>query len=97
MTAKPFADTNIATRIGWWMQDFVCTAFWQAMRKHFMPPLAGEALPASLLDRFDAADLCGRLTQALCFLAPEPLADQLMRGSSPLPHRMPIAAARDDA
>jgi hypothetical protein len=54
----------------WWTSDFSRTPFWQAMRKRFMPPVAGEQLPASLLDRFDAADLCERLTQALRFLAP---------------------------
>ncbi len=54
----------------WWTRDFPRTSFWQAMRSRFMPPISGELLPQSLLDRFDAADLRERLTQALCFLAP---------------------------
>lgn len=54
----------------WWTGDFLRTRFWQAMRSRFMPPLAGEQLPASLLERFDAVNLCDRLTKALRFVCP---------------------------
>jgi hypothetical protein len=54
----------------WWTKDFPRTAFWQAMRSRFMPPVSADLLPQSLLDRFDAADLCERLIQALRFVCP---------------------------
>jgi len=54
----------------WWRQDFPSTPFWQAMRAQFMPPLAIERLPQSLLDRFDADAMTDRLSQALRWIAP---------------------------
>jgi hypothetical protein len=54
----------------WWTSDFPRTPFWQTMRSRFMPPLAGGQLPASLLERFDAVNLCDRLTKALRFVCP---------------------------
>ena len=33
----------------WWREDFPSTPFWQSMRERFMPPLAIERLPQSLL------------------------------------------------
>ena len=54
----------------WWRQDFPSTPFWQSMRARFMPPLATERLPKSLLDRFDGDAMSDRLTQALRWIAP---------------------------
>lgn len=54
----------------WWRQDFPSTPFWQSMRARFMPPLATERLPQSLLDRFDGDALSDRLTQTLRWIAP---------------------------
>jgi hypothetical protein len=54
----------------WWTSDFLRTPFWQAMRSQFMPPLAGEQLPASLIDRFDAVSARERLVQTLRFVSP---------------------------
>jgi hypothetical protein len=54
----------------WWRQDFPSTAFWQSMRARFMPPLAIERLPQSVLERFDGKAITERLTQALRWIAP---------------------------
>ena len=54
----------------WWGEDFLATPFWRSVRARFMPPVAIEGLPASLLERFTAGELPERLTQALRFMAP---------------------------
>jgi hypothetical protein len=53
----------------WWTQQLPLTKFWQAASAHFMPPVATEQIPASLLERFvgNAADVLLRL---LVFLTP---------------------------
>jgi hypothetical protein len=33
----------------WWRETFVASAFWRGARGRFMPPVASETLPASLL------------------------------------------------
>ena len=53
----------------WWRETFVATRFWRAARARLGVPVAEEALPASLLERF-AGDEAARLVQALRFLAP---------------------------
>ncbi len=53
----------------WWRETFVVTAFWRGAQGHFMPPVAIETLPASLLERF-AGDERTRLLHTLAFLAP---------------------------
>lgn len=53
----------------WWRETFVTSAFWRGAQSRFMPPVAIEALPASLLERF-AGDERTRLLHALVFLAP---------------------------
>lgn len=53
----------------WWLDEFVDTRFWVTGRSRFMPPLAPEALPASLLERFEGPDLPSQLAAALHFLA----------------------------
>lgn len=53
----------------WWRATFVASAFWRGAQGRFMPPVATETLPASLLERF-AGDARTRLRHALVFLAP---------------------------
>lgn len=54
----------------WWRQTFVASAFWRGGRGRFMPPVAVDTLPASLLSRFAGADEQTRLVQTLRFLGP---------------------------
>jgi hypothetical protein len=58
----------------WWTEDFRRTPFWRAARSRFMPPIAVEQLPASLLERFDVSTPMERLAQALRFVSPMSLA-----------------------
>ncbi len=53
----------------WWRETFVASAFWRGARGRFMPPVASETLPSSLLERF-AGDERTRLLHALVFLTP---------------------------
>ena len=61
----------------WWSEDFLRMPFWQAVRSRFMPPLPIRQLPASLLDRFDAANPVDRLAQVLRFLSPLSIATMI--------------------
>ena len=54
----------------WWRATFVASAFWRGVKGRFMPPVAVDRLPASLLERFAAADERTRVLQTLAFLAP---------------------------
>lgn len=54
----------------WWLEVFAGSPFWKAASARFMPPVDGEALPGSLLERFSAADAGGRLIALLRFLSP---------------------------
>ena len=54
----------------WWLRGFVDTPFFKPARGRFMPPLETAALPASLVRRFDSADLPSCLVAVLRFLAP---------------------------
>ena len=64
----------------WWRDTFTATPFWRIARAGFMPPVAHERLPASLLDRFDVMPEAGvqvvadeereRLVALLRFIAP---------------------------
>jgi hypothetical protein len=53
----------------WWREAFAESAFWEAARAAFMPPVEAGLLPASLLDRF-AGDGETRLLGLLRFLGP---------------------------
>ena len=53
----------------WWRDEFPQTPFWQATGARFMPPVATENGPASLLERF-AGDAEGALLRLLVFLSP---------------------------
>jgi hypothetical protein len=37
----------------WWLETFTATPFWRAKSSLFMPPVAPDHLPASLLGRFE--------------------------------------------
>jgi len=53
----------------WWREGFTATRFWQLARARLMPPVDGEHLPASLLDRFTGDDT-DRLIALLRFIGP---------------------------
>lgn len=54
----------------WWQNDFQRTAFWQSVRERFMPQVAAETLPQSLLTRFQGPTSPERLIQLLRFVCP---------------------------
>ena len=54
----------------WWTEAFVVTPLWLAGCGAFMPPVDTGALPASLLERFVAADPSTRLIGLLRWLRP---------------------------
>lgn len=53
----------------WWRETFVSTAVWQVIRATLRQPVATDALPASLLERF-AGDAQGRFLSLLRSLGP---------------------------
>lgn len=54
----------------WWLEEFVQTPFWRAASGVFMPPVAADLLPASLLSRFAGDELVTPVIQCLRFLSP---------------------------
>lgn len=54
----------------WWQRDFQRTAFWQSVRERLRSPVAAEALPRSLLERFQGAGYRERLEELLRFVRP---------------------------
>lgn len=54
----------------WWQRDFQRTSFWQSVRERFVPQVAAEALPQSLLERFQGPTCHERLEQLLRFVSP---------------------------
>ena len=54
----------------WWRKDFQETRFWQSVVSRFMPPLAGDLLPHSLLERFQGPGCLERMAQLLRFVCP---------------------------
>jgi len=54
----------------WWREPFVASRFWRATRGRLIPPVAEEALPSSLLERFAQTTPPGRLLAMLRFLMP---------------------------
>lgn len=54
----------------WWCGTFPSTRFWRSVGGQFMPPVAIQQLPQSLLERFEASAPSDRLEQALRFVAP---------------------------
>jgi hypothetical protein len=54
----------------WWRHAFDKTIFWQSSRSRFMPPVATDQLPASLLARFQADLATNQMRLLLSFLTP---------------------------
>ncbi len=54
----------------WWREVFPTTPFWQSMRERFIPPVATDRLPASVLEHFKSESISDRLTLALRWIAP---------------------------
>lgn len=54
----------------WWQQDFQRTVFWHSVRERFVAPVSAEALPQSLLERFQGPSSHERLIQLLRFVCP---------------------------
>lgn len=54
----------------WWQKDFQRTVFWQSVRERFVPQVPAEALPRSLLARFEGSTCHERLVQLLRFISP---------------------------
>ena len=54
----------------WWQKDFQRTAFWQSVRERFVPQVPAEALPQSLLARFEGPSGPERVLQLLRFISP---------------------------
>lgn len=54
----------------WWQRDFQRTAFWHSVRDRFAVPVSAEALPQSLLARFQGPSCHERLIQLLRFVCP---------------------------
>jgi hypothetical protein len=55
--------------LAWWRQDFVESLCWKTVCARFMPPVAIETLPASILERFKGPDLPWQLVALLKLLA----------------------------
>lgn len=53
----------------WWLEEFAGSRFWRAMGGRFIPPVARDALPWSLLERF-GGDAQEHVLALLRFLAP---------------------------
>ncbi|MFH1605231.1 MAG: hypothetical protein ABIH03_15155, partial [Pseudomonadota bacterium] len=53
----------------WWRAQFPLTPLWRAACARFMPPVATDMFPASLLERF-AGDAEESLMRLLIFLSP---------------------------
>jgi len=68
--AVPVPRQTMRRWLLWWTTEFVSTPLWVAMHGAFLPPIAVWRLPASLLERFTAADEPARLLALLRALAP---------------------------
>jgi len=54
----------------WWRNAFDQTVFWQSSRSRFMPPVATDQLPTSLIERFQASAAADQMCLLLRFLTP---------------------------
>lgn len=54
----------------WWREIFPTTSFWRGAKARFMPPVAADELPASLIERFSKGDELRPLGLVLTFLSP---------------------------
>ena len=77
----------------WWRTTFARSAFWQAARSRFQPPISATALPLRLLDRFPG-DLRAQLVALLRFLAPITTSSASLSRVTSDPQRMHAARPR---
>ncbi len=68
-TALNLAVRTLQRWRAWWREHFAKTPLWQAQCARFMPPVATERLPASLIERF-GGNTEEALLRLLVFLAP---------------------------
>jgi len=54
----------------WWREQFLASRCWQALAGQLIPPIAGERLPGSLLERLTARTLSERLVELLMLISP---------------------------
>jgi hypothetical protein len=66
----------------WWREQFVESRCWRALVGQFLPPLASDSLPGSLLERLDAKALSERLVQLLILISPVTTATGSLRVSA---------------
>jgi hypothetical protein len=68
----------------WWRERFVHTRCWRALAGQFIPPLATDRLPGSLLARLSGGALSERLVELLVLLSPVTTATGSLRvGGNP--------------
>jgi hypothetical protein len=65
----------------WWRERFVATRCWGALAAQFIPPLATDSLPGSLLERLTGRALSERLVQLLVLISPVTTATSSLRVS----------------
>ena len=70
----PVPPGTVLRWCAWWLDRFTATPFWLVARARFMPPVAEQRLPASLLERFavlpEASFHNDQLLALLRFLGP---------------------------
>lgn len=64
------SEATLCRWASWWRDEFVVTELWRMERGRFMPAVAAQKLPASLLERFGAAASEDGLMALLEFLSP---------------------------
>lgn len=68
--------------LGWWLEQFVDSAFWQHARALLMPPVDVQRLPGSLFERFaHAANIAQQLVGLLKFVSPLSTLSSTLAGS----------------
>jgi hypothetical protein len=65
----------------WWRERFVQTRCWRALAGQFIPSIATNDLPGSLLGRLTAGELSERLVQLLILVSPVTTATSSLRVS----------------
>ncbi len=81
----------------WWREHFPGTAFWRAAKSRFVPPVASETLPRSLLDRFAGENFALKLAAALQFLCPLSILSTHSLRVFAHPQKMPLPGGFDPA
>jgi hypothetical protein len=54
----------------WWREQFLQSRCWRALAGHFIPPMATDSLPGSLLERLSGGALSQRLVELLILISP---------------------------